>query len=165
MKTSLFPALLAALLLLKPAAQADSGTWLPVPADNEWNNPANWSSGTVPGSADVATFAQSTVTSLTDTGVPILAGIVFAEGASSYTMTLAGENQNGLSCRGSVTNDSGTGQDFVVESGTFFELYNFPNDPISTLGEQVTFTMEASCSLGIGTQSRCERPVRSGRAV
>nr|MBA3963854.1 autotransporter-associated beta strand repeat-containing protein [Chthoniobacterales bacterium] len=138
-----FVSSLFVLLTICLKANADSGTWLPNPANNEWNNPANWSSGTVPGSADVATFAQSTETSLTDSGVPILSGIAFAPGASSYTTTLAGENQNGLTCRGNVTNDSGVAQNFVVEPGTSFNLFNFPNEPAPTVDERVTFTMQA----------------------
>jgi hypothetical protein len=49
---------LCALLFLGSASVslAGSGTWIASPVDNNWDTPANWSSNTVPGGLDTATF-------------------------------------------------------------------------------------------------------------
>lgn len=90
MKIHLCPVAFALLAISILKAQADDGTWLPNPADNDWINSANWSSGTVPGIDDLATFAQSAVTSVTAVGPLNVGGIVFAQGSSSYVLTLSG---------------------------------------------------------------------------
>src|SRR5438034_5226346 len=71
-------------LLITRPANADSGTWLSNPVDNNWNNPANWSSGTVP---DTPIFGTSSITDLDVTeGVGVFS-IFFQPGADAYTTT------------------------------------------------------------------------------
>src|SRR5207302_927027 len=54
---------IAALLgLSSVGAAAQDATWLPAPPTNDWNTPANWSTGTVP--SGTATFAQSNTTGI-----------------------------------------------------------------------------------------------------
>ena len=45
-------------------AHGDDGTWIANPVNNDWNTPANWSSNTVPGPFDTATFAVSNTTNI-----------------------------------------------------------------------------------------------------
>jgi len=48
--------LFCGILLFGRFAYGADGTWVANPGDNNWNNPTNWSSGTVPGFFDTAFF-------------------------------------------------------------------------------------------------------------
>ncbi len=132
-----------ALLFLVRSVHADDGTWLSNPENNDWNNGSNWSSGTVPGFEDIATFDSSNVTRLTISGLTNNAGIVFNAGADSFTITPSVANEANIVCDGNVENNSGIAQNFVLGPGTFFELFNFPNEPAWVVGSLITFTNQA----------------------
>jgi autotransporter-associated beta strand protein len=72
-----------ALTSLTSCASAQDATWLAAPPSNDYNNGANWSTGTVP--TGRASFSASTQTNLqfsTDTNI---GAWVFNAGASNYT--------------------------------------------------------------------------------
>ena len=101
----------ASLFLLTELAYSDSGTWLANPVDNNWNNPANWSSGTVPTVDDTALFESSTITNIEIPDGTSVGTIMFLEDASAYTITaLPGV---GVGINLGVTNNSNTEQNFV----------------------------------------------------
>src|SRR6266567_1007964 len=77
----------AMLLLCVQNSMGDSATWLANPANNNWNNPFNWTSGGPPnGNSQTATFAGSTITGISVPGYVALHNMVFA-GPSSFTFT------------------------------------------------------------------------------
>ncbi|MGH8093107.1 MAG: hypothetical protein ACREIF_06510 [Chthoniobacterales bacterium] len=123
---------------------AADGTWIADPVDNNWNNPANWSSGTVPGYYDVAFFDGSAVKEINDTQATSLEVIVFNPGADAFTISaLPGA---GISSRLGVQNNSGMEQNFVAtadgqgNSGGFTITQSI--DPATITGP-VTFTEQA----------------------
>src|SRR5438128_10186085 len=83
-------------LIIAAVARAGSATWNLNPTSNDWNTAENWTPPTIPSSeTDVATFAGSNTTSVTCGDAPgpggattIVGGIVFTQGASSYTITV-----------------------------------------------------------------------------
>src|SRR6266481_2464643 len=72
----------AALLLLSAqVSQAGSATWLSSPQDSAWENPNNWTPGGPPnGPSDIATFAQSSETSVNISTSEEVNSIVFTPG-------------------------------------------------------------------------------------
>jgi autotransporter-associated beta strand protein len=119
---------IAAIALIASACTLEGGsaTWNLNPVNNHWSKGANWTPATVPyGENDVATFGASNVTDvmlgyLPDTGYPfnVVAEIIFAEGASAYTITLSpGRDYNtSLQFYGAgITNNSGVVQNFVAK--------------------------------------------------
>lgn len=117
------PFLALLLILTNQPAGAASGTWLINPVDNDWGNPANWSSGTVPGPFDTATFETS---SITDIKVPPAGGgaadVFFDPGADAYTFTAMPGGVFGVN--DAIINNSGAVQNFVAladesSSGSF----------------------------------------------
>ncbi|MBA3964110.1 MAG: autotransporter-associated beta strand repeat-containing protein, partial [Chthoniobacterales bacterium] len=95
-----------------PSASAGSATWKLNPRNTIWSQPANWTPATVPnGPDDIATFGQSTKTTIG--GSPITVnGIVFAPGASAYTMAFAPAVLQIVGV--GITNNSGIVQTFVA---------------------------------------------------
>jgi autotransporter-associated beta strand protein len=127
MKTNLALAILA----LAYHAYADSATWNLNPASNDWNLAQNWTPQTIPSSAtDVATFQASNIANLICGDAPggegtntIVGTIVFASGASAYTITITPVFDNDfpsiVEVHEGITNNSGKVQKFVVaNSGT-----------------------------------------------
>src|SRR5690242_3636364 len=106
---------LLSLLGLSASVRADSGTWLSSPADNNWNNNANWTGATYPnGPLDVATFATSNTTNVHVTSSITSDGITFDPSASAFTITVnGGAVPNVVTMVNSVTNNSGITQHFV----------------------------------------------------
>ena len=126
------------------AAYAASGSWLSNPVDNQWNNPANWSSGTVPGISDTATFGTSNVTALEVTSGGAVADIFFDPNARAFSITaLPGVS---FSISDSVVNNSGVEQNFVAESNaddSGFFLLNSNSAAEATITGPVVFTQKA----------------------
>jgi autotransporter-associated beta strand protein len=123
----------AFLLLTSHFSFAGSATWNLNPVtDNVWHNAANWTPATVPNSdADTATFGVSNTTTIRVTKyaqgldglVTTLDKLIFAEGASSYSIRVIPAGTYGvyLALDGEgVINDSGVMQSLVVAvSGDF----------------------------------------------
>jgi autotransporter-associated beta strand protein len=127
------------LLLFSSNLRADSGTWLPNPGNSDWNNGANWTSGTPP--SDVATFDVSSQTSVVITAYTGVDSIVFDPGANSFTITSSVSDAFNFDGDG-ITNNSGVVQNFVAAtndagSGGGFVFYD------GTVGPNVVFTTYA----------------------
>ncbi len=97
---------------LLSSAQAGSATWDASPATNEWTTATNWMPNTVPnGPDDVATFANSAVTTVNlDSSIEV-DSINFAPGADPYTFTFSNNPTLTISGAG-VINNSGQIQTF-----------------------------------------------------
>jgi autotransporter-associated beta strand protein len=133
-----------------PSVQAGSATWKADPVDNDWNNPANWTPETVPnGPDDSATFSVSNVTDISISSDTEVHSIVFASGASSYTITPDMSAAIALKLSGTgITNKSGMAQNFVV--GVKFNAsqvasIGFLNS--ASAGAQTVFTVNGSNAL------------------
>ena len=135
----------ACLILLFGRTSYAQSDWLANPVDNDWFNPANWSTGTVPGPFDTVHFKASSLTEieLTQDGSGV-DDILFDAGASSYTITaLPGMD---FFLFDSVVNTSGVEQNFISladENGS--GSFNFNDAMIAGL---VTFTQHASSAGG-----------------
>jgi hypothetical protein len=80
---------LCLLLVLVSTSFAGSATWQATPATGDWNTATNWTPQTVPnGVSDVATFQQSSVTSISTSAVINVGDIVFDTNASDFTITV-----------------------------------------------------------------------------
>jgi fibronectin-binding autotransporter adhesin len=133
---------------------AGSATWNLNPTSNDWNTAANWTPATIPSSeTDVATFAVSNTTDIVCGDAPggggtstIVGGIVFAAGASSYTITITPVFDNIydsiLEIYGTgITNNSGVAQNLVAaDSGTVKESARIYFNNSSSAGENVMIT-------------------------
>lgn len=141
MKTRLFSAALAALFVFTlHSALAGSATWNLNPMSNVWFDASNWTPATVPnGPSDTATFGGSNTTAIF-TSAEEVNGIVFAPGASPFTITI-GADSFVISGSG-VTNNSSVVQNFAVtpspaEGGTNNHL-KFTNS--ATAGSNAQYT-------------------------
>jgi hypothetical protein len=116
----------AMLILSAQTSHAGSATWLASPADNNWNNAANWTPGGPPnGSSDTATFAFSNITTVrTGSGLTEVNGIVYNAGASVFTIYLTDQSQLTISGVG-ITDNSGTSQIFLNTTGCVFHGHCF----------------------------------------
>ncbi len=131
----------AALLLASPAAQAGSGTWLTDPIDSDWNNPANWSSNSIP---DMATFAFSNVRQISITGDNAVLSITFNLGARPYTITALPGDSLSVGNGAGITNLSGVEQNFVAETDDAGRSGSFVFEFGGTINDGVTFTQNGA---------------------
>ncbi|MBA3831075.1 MAG: autotransporter-associated beta strand repeat-containing protein [Chthoniobacterales bacterium] len=109
-------AFVACFLLCVPsinAIYAASGTWILNPVNNDWNTAANWSSNTVPGALDTATFDTSNETQIVVSGGGSVDGIVFSSSADAYQIT-APPGQFLVLNDLSINNESAEPQSFVA---------------------------------------------------
>ncbi len=131
-----------------PITRADNGTWLANPVDNNWNNPSNWSSGTVPGGLDTATYGTSSITSIVVTAYSGLLDFHFQAGASAYTITYNIPDYFFFTSDGGVVNDSGVMQNFLLKAPTVADgnagvvIFYFG----ATAGNLTSYTCEAGAT-------------------
>src|SRR6266446_1014593 len=131
-----------ALCLSISGSYGGSGTWVLNPVNNDWDTAANWSSNTVPGPLDTATFGVSNVRDIVVSAGGSVNGIIFSSGADAFQIT-APPAQTLMISNVSIQNESDTGQNFVAtvdssgNSGAF-ELFGGV-----VMGGPVTFTAEA----------------------
>lgn len=105
-------------LLTAQISIAGSATWLVSPQDSAWENANNWTQGGPPnGPSDIATFAQSSQTSVSISTSEEVNSIVFKSESAAYGFSI-GVCDN-VSCHGQliisgtgVTNNSSVGQTF-----------------------------------------------------
>jgi autotransporter-associated beta strand protein len=144
-----------ALIVTMQSAQAGSSTWSSNPTSNDWNTAENWTPPTIPSSeTDIATFAVSNTTNLVIGVAPFGGGtttdveaIVFAEGASSYTITVTPVFDNFLpsilEIFGGIINNSGVVQNFVTaNSGTYKASGRIYFNNSASAGENAVITNE-----------------------
>jgi autotransporter-associated beta strand protein len=135
-------ALLGSLLLFSRAAYSADATWLLSPADGNWNNPANWSTGSVPGDFDNATFDTSLIRDPEITLNSFINEIIFDDTADAFTVTAAPGVF--LALGEGVANNSGMEQNFVAASdGETSGVWLFNGGGVTG---PVTFTQQASNS-------------------
>ncbi len=102
------------LLLSVEFSQAGSATWNLNPTTGDWNTATNWTPNTVPdGQADTATFSVSNHPAPSLSEPVQLSEIVFAPGASAFTINFQRGRTLNLYGVG-VTNNSGLTQKFVL---------------------------------------------------
>src|SRR6266550_3941344 len=92
MNTLIVAAIRCSMMFLVPTVTyAISAQWDLDPISGDWNTAANWTPNGVPnGPADVATFALSNTTAISISAAgTTVNGIIFAPGASSFTITAA----------------------------------------------------------------------------
>ena len=137
-----------------------SATWSLNPTSNEWNLASNWTPATVPyGVTDIATFATSTITDVMVGDSPngedasnIVGGIVFAEGASAYTITMTPVFDTiyptYIEIHGAgITNNSGVVQNLVTaNSGGTRQSGRIYFEDSASAGENVIITNEGGAS-------------------
>src|ERR1700736_3558020 len=74
-------------LLVPTFANAGSAIWDLNPGSGDWNTATNWTPATVPnGTSDTATFDLSNTTTVSISSSPVVDGIIFAPGASGFTI-------------------------------------------------------------------------------
>src|SRR5207248_870711 len=121
--TTILPA--AMLMFSAQTSLADSATWLVSPMNGDWENPCNWTGGSMAcgyfsaaappnGPSDTATFTSSSITAVLVDDVEVN-GIVFS--GSAFTISNA-EAAFLLDISGvGITNNSGVPQNFVANNG------------------------------------------------
>src|SRR2546422_3042785 len=99
----------AVLVLTAQISLAASATWLFSPQDYAWENPSNWTPGGPPnGPSDIATFAQSSRTSVDISSSEEVNSIVFTSDSASFTLSIPCLPPGG-DCPGGQLIISGTG--------------------------------------------------------
>ena len=154
-RVTLIAGILPAIFLLSTqTSQAGSATWLASPATGDWNTATNWTAGGPPnGPSDTATFASSSMTSVSISASPTeVNGIVFNAGASAFTITANPPHiLSPLTISGvGITNNSGITQNFVTAvngADGNFGLISFTNS--ATAGSLTAFTNKGSAFAGV----------------
>ena len=120
------------------AVYADDVTWRTHPADNNWGNPLNWSTGSVPDDLDNALFDVSNIhdVEITSDFVTFIQDVIFEETGDAFTLTV---KDGALLDGDEVINNSTVEQNFVAESNGEFSFTGDITGP-------VTFTTEPSNS-------------------
>lgn len=137
--------LLGGFFVLVQVGRADDATWRTSPADNNWNNPANWSTGSVPGDFDNATFDVSIIRDVEITNDSFIEQIIFDDTADAFTITA--KPGVFIAIGDGVANNSGVEQNFVAESnGDTSGVIIFNGGEVTG---PVTFTQEA-CDAATG---------------
>ncbi len=97
----------AVLVLTAQIGLAGSATWLSSPQDSAWENANNWTPGGPPnGPSDIATFAQSSQTSVNVSTLEEVNSIVFTSASNSFTLNIPADC---FGCSGGELIISGTG--------------------------------------------------------
>lgn len=138
---------LVLLLSLSAASSyAGSATWKTNPVSGDWNNPSNWTPETVPnGPSDVATFGQSSLTSISIPNSIEVSDLVFTPGASAFDLAVVTNDSMLTISGGGITNNSGVVQSLVNQGTSPTSLVDgivFKN--AATAGNMVTFTTRPS---------------------
>ena len=107
----------AAVLLLTPQISlAGSATWLSSPQDSAWENANNWTLGGPPnGPSDIATFAQSSQTSVNVSTPEEVNSIVFTSAFSRFYLITDLGGQLTISGAGVISNNNR--QSFYTDGG------------------------------------------------
>jgi autotransporter-associated beta strand protein len=130
-------------------AHAGSADWLSSPADSNWNNGANWTSGGPPnGSSDIATFADSNNNLVNVGDATEVSGIVFNDpsmSAPQYSIQVADAIFFNITGAG-ITNNTSNTEFFVTLSDNDFGGIFFKNS--ASAGSHTDFTATAATASG-----------------
>jgi hypothetical protein len=128
------------LLLASPPAHGGSGTWIINPVDSSWNTAANWSSNTVPGGLDTATFKFSEVTDISISGNSGAQTLLLDLDASAYSFTALPGAVLDVG-DGGITNLSGLEQNFIAQTDSAGQAGEFVVDGFGgVFGDEMVFT-------------------------
>jgi autotransporter-associated beta strand protein len=106
-------------LALIPAAHAVDGTW--IGATGAWTTGINWSTGSVPGSGNTATFTSSgATTAITISGSVSIGTIQLDAGAPAFSFTTAPSGPNFTINGTGIVNNSSNVPTFTVGGGLIF---------------------------------------------
>jgi hypothetical protein len=144
-KATLLPVLMVSLPL--QSTRADSPTWKSDPVSNDWNTAKNWNPETVPnGPGDVATFGDSSRTSISLSRFANVAEIVFdVAGSTDTVFTIGPEPDVALTISGAgITNYSGATQNFVTGADVNFNHGLVHFSKYASAGKRVTITNRAA---------------------
>lgn len=124
------------------SSRAGSATWNLDPTTDDWNTAINWTPNTVPnGQADIATFSLSNHPAPSLSAAVELSEIIFAPGASAFTINFMRGRTMNLYGAG-ITNNSGIPQNFVLTlfRGVPAQMV-FHNS--ATAGDGVVYTVQS----------------------
>src|SRR5215470_9580996 len=97
----------ALLMLTAQISLAGSATWLSSPQDSAWENTNNWTSGGPPnGPSDIATFAQSSQTSVDISTSVEVNSVMFKPGSASFDFSFSSLGAQLIISGTGVTNNS-----------------------------------------------------------
>lgn len=145
---TLIIALVVSLAAFPRISPAGSATWKLNPSSGTWSNASNWTPATVPNSAsDIASFGQTTVSSISVSLTDEVNRLNFLSGASQYTINiLAGTFEFTVSGVG-ISNASGITQNFVIAGGSAtYGTISFANS--ATAGSLTNFTCNGGLASG-----------------
>lgn len=129
------------------AGQSGSATWNLNPTSGDWNTAANWIPVTIPnGPNDTATFATSNTSDVSVSADTEVNGIVFASGASAFTISPNPVATLTVSGTG-IANNSGTIQNFVTTPDADFNHATILFTNNATAGDLTTFTNKAAAGV------------------
>lgn len=123
---------------LSHVASAASATWLENPPSGDWNSASNWTPMTVPnGPNDTATFSTTNQTNVSLSANTEVNGIVFAQGASQYTIRNDSNFTLTISGMGIINNSGGS--QFVRISNPQNGSGGVAFTNAATAGDQIAF--------------------------
>jgi autotransporter-associated beta strand protein len=140
------------LLIISRQADAVSAQWNLTPTSGDWHDAMNWSPAGMPnGGSDTASFGVSSTTAVFLSAETEANSIVFAAGASAYTMTANSSSTFTISGTG-IVNNSGVAQNFIAPvsgpSGTFtLSRILFTNS--ASAGSSTVFTIHGGAGEAI----------------
>ncbi|MBA3961157.1 MAG: hypothetical protein H0X40_04545 [Chthoniobacterales bacterium] len=116
LSVSCFTFLQLASLFTPKIADAGSATWSVNPPSSDWNTAANWTPATIPnGLSDVATFNNSSKTTIAVSETTEVSAMIFNPGASSYTILPGPTEDRVFTLSGAgITNNSGVTQNITL---------------------------------------------------
>ncbi len=133
------------------SADASSATWKPDPASGDWNRVGNWTPATVPnGPTDIATFGNSSTTSVSLSANTQVDSVVFSAAASAFNIATPHTIIFTVSGAG-IVNNSGVTQGFVVNT-----------DPANPLGNPARMVFTGSAAVGATVQLTTSGGVNGG---
>jgi hypothetical protein len=136
----------AVLMLTAQISLGSSATWLLSPQNSAWENANNWTAGGPPnGPSDIATFAQSSQTSVNISTSVEVNSIVFSSGSASFDFSFSSLGAQLIISGTGVTNNSSVAQTFVVQhegqivfnnassaASAHMSIFNGPNESEDT---------------------------------
>ena len=140
-RKALTAAVMVMLIACAEACRAGSATWSSTPGSGDWNAAANWNPATVPnGEGDSATFALSNQTNVSIHDDTEVSAIIFAPGASLFTIGHTSSSFWFILSGAGVVNNSGLQQNFVVGAADEFDVLQF--EGTASAGVSTVYTTE-----------------------
>jgi autotransporter-associated beta strand protein len=131
---------------------AGSATWNLNARASDWSTPSDWTPRTVPnGPDDVATYATSSVNTVSVSAAIEVNSIIFNPGGDAFTITANSTFTLTISGAG-ITNNSGIAQNFVTAAGTDYnEFGTITFTGAASAGSQTVFTNKPGTAAASGS--------------